>query len=252
MPLERELLSLIRKTAERTTELAPPDLDSLRDLVGAATLDYVHVIETYHYYNRVAGMLGVASEMIPRTLRRFGFLRTGAVRLAAYVMKRGDHSIRDYEVSFEQALNDIRPVFVRATGKEPKTELEPLRNRPKLVESMRMHLEERDTRSSLDRDTMARIHSTVEAALEERTDGRSGSFDHPRDPVEELAYVGTLFAYRTTAGMIDTLRREGYDDLGILDLAIAVADAAKWAITHRLLDLDPGLLYCGTGVRERA
>lgn len=235
---------MIRKTADRPTELVPPDLDSLHDLVGAATLDYIHVIETFHYFNRVAGMLGVASEAIPRPLRRFGFLRTGAVRLMGYVMKRGDHNNRDYDLSFEQALNDIRPIFVRATGKEPAAELEVLRDCPRLVEIIRMHLEERDTRSSLDRDTMARIHSTVEAALEERTDGRSRSPDQSGDLVDEFAHVGTLSAWRTTGEMIDALKREGYDDLGILDLAIAVADAAKWAMTHRLLDLDPDLLYC--------
>jgi hypothetical protein len=43
--------------------------------------------------------------------------------------------------------------------------------------------------------------------------------------------------------MIDALRATGFDDLAILDLAIAVADANQWARTHRLLGLDPALFY---------
>ena len=39
------------------------------------------------------------------------------------------------------------------------------------------------------------------------------------------------------------LQRAGYDDLGILDLAIAVSDANQWARTHRLLGLAPELFY---------
>ena len=36
---------------------------------------------------------------------------------------------------------------------------------------------------------------------------------------------------------------KGYDDIGILDLAIAVAEANQWARFHRFLDLDPGVFY---------
>jgi hypothetical protein len=58
-----------------------------------------------------------------------------------------------------------------------------------------------------------------------------------------LAFVGTRYAYRTTVDMIDALRQKGYDDTGILDLAIAVAEANQWARIHRLLDLDPAIFY---------
>ncbi len=55
--------------------------------------------------------------------------------------------------------------------------------------------------------------------------------------------MGTRFAYRTTKEMIDMLRQQGYDDLGILDLAIAVADANMWTRIYRLFGLNANLLY---------
>ena len=65
----------------------------------------------------------------------------------------------------------------------------------------------------------------------------------PEDPVEAFAFIGTRYAYRTTEAMIAALRERGYDDLGVLDLAIAVADANQWARLHRLLGLAPEL-FC--------
>jgi alkylhydroperoxidase family enzyme len=41
--------------------------------------------------------------------------------------------------------------------------------------------------------------------------------------------------------MIQALRTQGLDDLRILDLAIAVADANQWARLRRLVGLPPGL-----------
>ncbi|MBW1852784.1 MAG: hypothetical protein JRJ15_15475, partial [Deltaproteobacteria bacterium] len=38
-------------------------------------------------------------------------------------------------------------------------------------------------------------------------------------------------------------RRESYDDVGIMDLSIAVAEANQWTRIHRLLDLRPELFY---------
>jgi alkylhydroperoxidase family enzyme len=55
--------------------------------------------------------------------------------------------------------------------------------------------------------------------------------------------VGTRYAHRTTKEMIDMLHQQGYDDLDILDLAIAVADANMWARIYRLFGLNANLLY---------
>jgi alkylhydroperoxidase family enzyme len=64
----------------------------------------------------------------------------------------------------------------------------------------------------------------------------------PADPVEAFAFVGTRYAQRATDAMVDALRGAGFDDLGILDLAIAVADANQWARMRRLLGLPADLL----------
>ena len=101
-------------------------------------------------------------------------------------------------------------------------EFELIKSRPKLIEAIRLALEERNCRSSLDRGIMAKIHRTVEQALPKRRDDMEGFHTRLDDPIEDFAFVGTRYAFRTTKTMIDVLRGEGFDDLGLLDLAIAI------------------------------
>ena len=98
-------------------------------------------------------------------------------------------------------------------------------------------------RSSLDRETLAKIHRVVEEGLPSNNNEVEGFHDRPQDPLERFAFVGTRYAYRTTTAMIEALRQKGYDDIGILDLAIAVAEANQWARSCRLLNLNPKLYY---------
>ena len=111
------------------------------------------------------------------------------------------------------------------------------------VETIRLMLEETEQRSSLDREVLVRIYHTVEEALARCRDDVEKPHPRPADPVEAFAFVGTRYANRTTRAMITSLRNAGYDDLGILDLAIAIADANQWARLHRLLGLPPELGY---------
>lgn len=225
---------MVRSTIDRPAELTPADLEPVRRLVGAGCIDYVIVIDYFHFLNRIVGMLGVPAEFLPALLRRFGRLRTAMVFLAGWAISGSNLANRTYEASFEQVLAEIRPIFTRVTGRDPEIEFAGLRDRPKMVESLGMHISERENRSTLDGGTRATIDHTVEATLA----GREG---RPSTAVEELAVIGTRFAHRTTPGLIGALRAEGWDDPGILDLAIAVADANRWARTRRLLGLDPSL-----------
>ena len=123
---------------------------------------------------------------------------------------------------------------------------------------LRLALEEQVDRSTVDPRTLGRVQRTVEAALPRTRADAEGFHARPSDPVEAFAFVGTRYAPRTTPAMIDALRRAGWDDLGILDLAIAVADANQWARQHRLLGLPAWLLYVddvapvSAGVRDAA
>ena len=121
-----------------------------------------------------------------------------------------------------------------------------------MIEVLALALAERDERSTLDRGTLARVHRTVEDALPRSLEDSTGFHARPKDPVEAFAFVGTRYPARTTPAMIDALRHAGYNDLGILDLAIAVADANNWARMYRLLDLAPELLYIGPSSGEDA
>jgi alkylhydroperoxidase family enzyme len=240
-PLEAALVELVRKAHEIPARLSPGDLDGLRALVGAAALDYALVVAAFHFINRVADLLHVDAELLPERLRRFDLLRRVTVRAASFVMARMDLAPRVYPATYAEAVAR----FTRATGRVPGDALVPLASRPKLVEAIELALVERDVHSSLDRATLARVHRAVEAALPARPEEATGFHARPPDPVEAFAFVGTRYAARTTPEMIDALRRTGRDDLGILDLAIAVADANQWARLHRLAGLPPDFFYVG-------
>jgi hypothetical protein len=235
----------VQKAYERPATLSSHDLAALAAAVGGGALDYVLVLASFHFINRIADLLHVDAEVLPEPFRRLEPVRRFAVRMASLVMRRMDLAIRPYPKSYEEAVGDITPAFTHALGHPPGDDLAPLAARPKLIEALQLALEERDQRSSLDRATLARIHHTVEAALPVTRADAEGFHPRPADPVQAFAFVGTRYAYRTTEDMIAALRSAGYDDVGILDLAIAIADANQWARLHRLAGLRPELFYVG-------
>jgi hypothetical protein len=242
-PLERELIRLARKSGEYPRRLAPSDLEPIRALVGDGALDYALVIAAFHFINRIADLLHVDSEALPAPLRRFEWLRRLAVRAAVVLRARMNLDVRVYDTTFDDAVARIAPRLDAAGALPAGDILAPLQSRPKLVEVAELALAERDDRSSIDRATLARVHRIVEHALPWSPADLEGFHMRPTDPVEAFAFVGTRYAYRTTKEMIGALRAAGYDDVGILDLAIAVADANQWARFYRLTGLDPSLFY---------
>ncbi|MBW1865425.1 MAG: hypothetical protein JRI64_07325 [Deltaproteobacteria bacterium] len=234
---------LVRKNFEQPALLEPSDLQPVRKIVGECAIDYTLIIGGFHFINRIADLLDVSPEALPRPLRKFEFLRRLTVRMASFMMARMDLDNREFQTSYEDALRDLTPVFKQALGKDPGDEFESVRPRPKLIEVFQLSMEERDVRSSLDHETVARVHRTVEKALPRGIDETEGFHERPGDPVEAFAFVGTRYAYRTSSAMINALRQEGFDDEGIMDLAIAVAEANQWARIHRLLGLKPELFF---------
>ncbi len=222
--------------------LSPSDLLPVRELVGDGALEYTLVVSGFHFINRIADLLEVDPEALPVSLRRVEFLRKLSVRAAAFLFRNWDLQRRTYDRTFEQAVDDMRPVFARALGREVDGEFEPLRPRPQLIEALRLALEERDERSRLDRETLAKVHAVVESSLPMGLEDIQGFHARPSDPVEAFAFVGTRYAYRATEEMVQALRGEGYQDLDILDLATAIADANQWARMRRLLGLEPEIM----------
>jgi hypothetical protein len=245
-PVEREIVSLARITCERPARLSASDLRSLRALVGDEAIDLALVACAFHFINRIADLLGVDPELLPAPARRIEPLRRAGVWFAGRVMRRFDLRNRAYNRSYEEAVADIAPIFERVLGRAPRNEFDTVRARPKLVEAVRLALEERE-RSSVGRATIARVHAMVEAALPRDRSDVEGIHARPDDPLEAFAFVGTRYAARTTRAMIDRLRDSGYDDAAILDLAIAVADANQWHRMYRLLDLDPAIFTLADG-----
>ena len=221
-PRESELMVLVRKAHEQPRLLCPADLYPLRKLVGAGALDYALVLGSFHFVNRMADLLDVSPEALPTPLRRFEPLRRLGTRMASVLLRKTmDLENRPYERSYQEVLAQIAPAFERTLGR-PLGEV-----------------------LSLD-------DTTVEGALGTCPEDVQGLHPRPADAVEAFAFVGTRYASRTTARMIDALREAGYDDLGILDLAIAVADANNWARLHRLVGLPSELGYAGWNAHDPA
>jgi hypothetical protein len=234
-PLEAALGTLARKSCEAPARLEPADLEPVRALVGDGALDYAHVLAAFHFINRMADLLQVDPEVPGMgTFRRVEVLRRGMVRLMAVLIGRMDLGVRRYGRTVDAATALLPPRVDRAA-------LAPLRARPHVIEAIALALDEQETRTSLDRATLARVRATVEAALPASVDDVRGFHSRPPDPIEAFAFVGTRYAERTTGEMIQALRTQGLDDLRILDLAIAVADANQWARLRRLVGLPPGL-----------
>ncbi len=229
--------------------LTPRDLAPVRAAAGDGALDYVLVLGSFHFINRIADLLGVDPEALPEALRRFELVRRLGVRIASRLLARMDLANRTYPTSYAEALASAAPLGERSLGRPVGEALAPFAARPKLIEVLALALAERDERSTLDRATLARVQRTVEDALPRSLDDSTGFHARPADPVEAFAFVGTRYPARATPAMIEALRRAGWGDLGILDLATAVADANNWARMHRLLGLAPELLY--VAARER-
>lgn len=231
----------MRRAAREPALLGERDLSPLREAAGDGALTYVLVLGAFHYINRMADLLHVESEILPDALRRFAVARRLAVALASRLFARMDLAPRTPPHGFEASLDAIAPLYERATGRPVGGDLDALRARPFLVDVLRASLEERE-RATLSRAGVARVHDLVERWLPRRPEDADGFHPRPADPFEAFVFVGTRYAARTTPGMLDALRAEGYDDLRLLDLAHAVADANQWARVHRLLGLERDIL----------
>mgnify|MGYP003565234244 CR=1 FL=1 len=234
---------MVRKTYEQPARLRASDLEPLREIVKDNVYDYALLIGGFHFINRIADLLNVPAELLPESFRRFEFLRRLMVRLGSIVMAQMDLANRDYNVSFKEALENLKPYYKDPMRQMLEEKLAPLKSRPKLIEALRLMLEEREVRSGLEPSVKAKVGRLVEMNLPAGKHEAEGFHPIPEDPVEAFIFVGTRYAYRTTKEMIDALRHQGYDDLGILDLATAIADANMWARVYRLVGLDPELYY---------
>lgn len=221
--------------------MSPADLVALEKLVGDDAIDFVMVLGGFHHINRVADLLHVDAEALPEGLRRFDFMRRLGVRMGARIMGRMDLENRAYEHSFEEVVARITPLLPPKLRPAAADLFAGLSERPKVVEAICMALEERLLRSTLAPAVRARVAAACRDALPRGADEATGFHPRPADPLDAFAFVGTRYPARVTAEMVAALRGEGFDDVAILDLAIAVADANLWQRLYRLLDLDPAI-----------
>jgi len=215
-------------------------------LVGDGALEYALVLCSFHSITRLADLLGVKPEA-PEPLRRIEALRRLVVRVGGLWLRIVGLAGPSYSKSYEQALEDIRPVFEETLARSPDDDFEALRSRPQILEAIQRLLEEQVHRSSLGRTALHRVHRIVEDSLLPVEDTPAMSALPQTDPISTFVELGTRYPYQTTAASVQALRETGLDDLGILDLAVAIGDANMWARLYRLLGLPPELYYLGDG-----
>lgn len=204
------------------------------------------VLSSFHCITRAADLVGAEPET-PSPLRRLEVMRRMVIRTGGLWLRIVGLAGQIYPKDYEQALEDIRPVFEQALDRPPRDDFEALRSRPQLVEAVQLILEERLHRSSLPQEILLRVHRIVEAQLLPESDISSSTGEPHDDPIDAFVALGTRYPYRTTAESVNALRETGLDDLAILDLALAIADSNMWARFHRLLGLSPELYYLGFG-----
>ncbi len=242
-PFEHAIVELTRLATEAPARLTPSDVEPLRALKGEAATDYVLVLGAFHFINRIADLLEVPSEGLPAGLRRVEFVRRLFVRVAARLFGSMDLANRRFDSSYDTVRGDVDTLLDAADCRADRATLDVFARRPQGLEVLRHALEERQVRSGLSAQLLARVHAGVEAALPTAPDDAFGFHPRPSNPVDAFVFVGTRYAQRTTADMVNALRAESMSDLEIMDLAIAVADANQWARMYRLLGLDPALYY---------
>src|SRR5204862_1079168 len=118
-------------------------------------------LAAFHFINRVADLLHVDPDALPESLRRFETVRRLAVRATSILMRRMDLRVRPCTTTFADATAGARVGSAEAFA--------PVAARPKMVELVELAVAERD-RSTLSRDTVARVQRAVEAALPTRAE----------------------------------------------------------------------------------
>ena len=197
----------------------------------------------FHFINRMADLLNVDADIVPEGFRVLGPVRKLTVRITcAFFARTFDLSNRVYEKSVDDVIAEFDTHRLRGTETVVANDLSTVRGRPQILEALWLSREEREQHSTLAKDLIEQIYRVVEQALPEKGEDTTGLHKRPADPVEAFTFVGTRYARRTTPAMVSALREAGYDDLGILDLAIAIADANSWVRLRRLLDLDRSVL----------
>lgn len=242
--LELAIVELARKSVESPRLLSPADLEPLRACVGDGALDYLYVLMSFHFINRIADLLHVPPEAIPERLRGIEPLRKLGVRMAARIIGGSmDLKNRTYESGFSEQIGAIRWLLAEKYRANAEAAFGAFANRPKVVEAMGLAIESRRRFAEGNPEGAETVRRVVQSGLPGGREEIEGLHGRPGDPVEAFAFVGTRYAQRTTEKMIDALRGAGYDDAGILDLAVAVADGNQWERCWRLAGLERGLYW---------
>lgn len=225
----RALVALARKSVFAPAGLGPDDLAPVVAAYGQrGALEIVSYVASFHFINRIADLVGIQSD-IPLVQPRWAWMRRLGVRMQGWAMGRFlDLSNRDANVDGEQALAEAEAVL----GPFPPGYRE-LVKAPNVAAFLTTVA---DVTRRLPPDLVARVAAVVASALPASEDEATGFHARPSDPIDDLAFVGTRYAARTTDAMTDALReRYGMDDAALTDLFYAISMRNAFERMDRLL-----------------
>ena len=216
----------------------------MRACVGDGALDYLYVLMSFHFINRIADLLHVAPEAIPESLRFVEPIRRMGVRVAARLIGGSmDLKNRTYESDYDREIEAIRPNLPADMQPHAEQLLSAFETRPKIVEALRLALQSRRVFVQSHPEAAVTVERTVRESLPATVEDAQGIHARPSDAVAALSFVGTRYAQRTTAAMVDAVRAEGFGDQDVVELAVAIADANQWERCWRLAGLDAELYW---------
>ncbi len=212
-------MALTRRAFYHPAAMEPDDLSGLRELVGDGANEYALVLAQFHYINRIADLLGVKLPL-PKLVSRTSWLRGPAIAAMARVMGGFDLSQRSWDGSADALVERLSALAPGASEA-----LRALESTPAVLEIIDSWFVELAERSTLEPSLRAHILEIAKQALPRDENEAIGLHYLPEDPVDAFVFMGTRYAYRVGPAEIAALRGEGFDDEGLLDLAICVAQA---------------------------
>ena len=228
---ERTIVRVAGKATREPSAITENDVAVFAAATGSRGnfVEAASVVAQFNFITRIADALGVELE-IPEALRRFELGRRLAIRLAAWLMRRKiDFRARDIAAADpQQTLAAMERLFVGELGfRERPGYFDRLAARPYLLEAQARMVEAFLTKNELGRATVMQVARVVasltgETSLEEASQRwieRNPAAASPPQALLGFARDVTLHAYKVTDERVEALRRAGFADAQILDLA---------------------------------
>ena len=230
---ELAIAELVHKSVITPALLEPRHLAKVSRTFGVGgAVEIVGVLAAFHLISRVADLIGLRSDLT-WVQRHWAWARRLGLRSRGWKLRRSlDLENRKLDIDAAAALLEAHG----ALGPLPDG-YEALLDVPSAAGFL---LSMGRIAKQLDPDMLARVTQGVAAALPTDVDEVTGFHERPSDPLDELVFVGTRYAARSTDAMVTAVREKyGYGDAELTDLFYAIGMRNAIERMHRLFAAVP-------------